>query len=293
MTIAILGATGCVGSGLVWGLLENSEHLLRAGYRSWHPEIVHPRLTWQKIDLLKPESLTEFLSGVDVLYYLIHSLDRPNFRDLDRELAEVTAKAVTRSSVQKIIYLGGLVSPNAKEPSPHLRSRVEVGQILGSAGVDLVELRASIVLADCSDSFKIIRSLTATSPVLFTPKSIRSKCAPLGLDELLTALTACINLPAYGHTILEVGNQVMQYSDLLKMTAEVVNARKLKIISLPWFPLWLAAWVSARVSGVNSREIYNLFSSLRTDSIYSQNYLPELAGDEIRPVSKIIDELKG
>lgn len=77
------------------------------------------------------------------------------FEALDRQGAENFAEACRAAGVKRIIYLGGLSDAHATL-SPHLRSRLEVGEILRKSGVPTWEFRASIIIGSGSLSFEII-----------------------------------------------------------------------------------------------------------------------------------------
>jgi uncharacterized protein YbjT (DUF2867 family) len=73
------------------------------------------------------------LTGVDVGYYLVHSLGAADFEERDRVAAQSTARAAEAASVRQLVYLGGLARGSA-DLSPHLRSREETAEVLASGG---------------------------------------------------------------------------------------------------------------------------------------------------------------
>ena len=94
------------------------------------------------------------LEGVDVAYYLIHSLGTDaSFERRDRAAARAFAAAAKAAGVQRIVYLGGIISGQAGELSPHLRSRAEVGDILLASGVPTAALQAAVIIGSGSASF--------------------------------------------------------------------------------------------------------------------------------------------
>jgi hypothetical protein len=106
------------------------------------------------------DSLTGCLRGVDVAYYLIHSLGTgARFESRDRTNALNFAAASRTCGVSRIVYLGGLY-PEAEKLSPHLESRKEVGEIFLASGVPTTVLRAAVILGSGSASFEMLRYLT-------------------------------------------------------------------------------------------------------------------------------------
>lgn len=73
-----------------------------------------------------------------------------------------------RCLARRIVDLGGLGDPDEVD-SAHLRSRHQVGAILRSGPVPVIELRASIVIGPGSLSFEMIRALVERLPVMVTP----------------------------------------------------------------------------------------------------------------------------
>jgi hypothetical protein len=62
-------------------------------------------------DVSDPATLAPAFAGVDVAYYLVHSLGRRDFEDVDRIGAANVAAAARRAKVGRIIYLGGPARP--------------------------------------------------------------------------------------------------------------------------------------------------------------------------------------
>ncbi len=136
--ILLTGATGYVGGRLL-PLLEEAGHEVRCLARNPRAleGVAAPRTRLVRGDLLEPESLEEAFEGVEVAYYLVHSMgDGADFVEHERRAARNFAEAARSAGVQRIVYLGGLV-PRRKEPtSPHLASRVETGRLLAASGIE-------------------------------------------------------------------------------------------------------------------------------------------------------------
>jgi uncharacterized protein YbjT (DUF2867 family) len=149
--VLIAGATGYVGGELLKKLLD-------AGYTvrclARRPETLRakalPRLEVVEGDVLNSESVRAAMAGVSSAYYLVHSMgSTQSFEEQDRTGAQNFANAARDAGVQRIIYLGGL-GRSSDQLSMHLRSRQEVGEILRSVGVPVIEFRASVVIEGSS-----------------------------------------------------------------------------------------------------------------------------------------------
>lgn len=173
------------------------------------------------------------MRGVDVAYYLVHSMgSKGPFEEADRKAARNFAEAAKAAGVGRIIYLGALGS-NEGELSPHLRSRQEVGQILRQSGVAVLEFRASIVIGPGSLSFELIRSLVERLPIMITPKWVKVAAQPIAIADLLNYLVAALELPVSEYHVYEIGGaDQVSYADIMRVYARL-RGLPLRMISVP------------------------------------------------------------
>src|SRR6478736_7720114 len=168
--VLLTGATGYIGGRLV-AVLESAGVPLRCLARQplALASRVSPATEIVAGDLLDPASLDRALAGIDVAYYLVHSMGaHGDYRDIDRTAARNFGEAARRAGVRRIVYLGGLATSD--EPlSKHLKSRIETGHVLRDSGVPVVEFRASVVIGSRSLSFELIRALVERLPVMICP----------------------------------------------------------------------------------------------------------------------------
>jgi len=142
-SILVTGATGYIGGRLA-PVLEASGVRLRCLAR--RPAALEPRVaaTTEVVagDLFDPGSLDRALAGIDVAYYLVHSMGaHGDYLEKDRVAARNFGEAARRAHVRRIVYLGGLATGD-EVFSKHLASRIETGQVLRDSGVPVVEFRA-------------------------------------------------------------------------------------------------------------------------------------------------------
>ncbi len=156
-------------------------------------------------DVLDAASLTGALSGVDVAYYLVHSMSGTgDWERRDRAAAELVRDAAAGAGTGRIVYLGGLGS-DTEALSPHLRSRHEVGRILAGGPVPVTELRAATIIGSGSASFEMLRNLVEVLPVMVTPKWVDTRCQPIAIRDVLTYLFSVLDEPASAGFILDIG----------------------------------------------------------------------------------------
>ncbi len=261
--ILLTGATGYVGGRLLMVM-----H--RQGYRvrtlARRPEFLHIDPTWEvekaKGDVLVKSTLVQALKDVDAAFYLIHSMGADgNFVDLDREGARNFGEAARECGVRRIIYLGGLGSDS--NLSPHLQSRQEVGDILRESGVQVAELRASIVLGSGSLSFEMIRALVERLPVMITPRWVGVKAQPIAISDLLEYLMEALEIPLDQHRTIEIGGaDQVSYGDLMQEYAHQRGLRRFMIAVPVLTPRLSSLWLGL-VTPLYARTGRKLVESLR------------------------------
>lgn len=229
MRVLVTGASGYVGSRLI-------PHLRAQGYEvsaamrspekaekfAWHSEV-----DVVEMDADDAEQVHAALVGVDVAYYLLHSMDADGFADADRRMATAFADAAGRAGVGRIVYLGGLV-PAEEELSEHLGSRLEVEEVLMASEVPVViALRAGIVLGGGSTSFELLRRLVERLPVIPLPTYLNARLQPVSIADALAGLVAAATEPAESTSIDLVGPEVLSYRELIEMYADVAKLKRL------------------------------------------------------------------
>jgi uncharacterized protein YbjT (DUF2867 family) len=259
-----MGASGYVGSHLVPRLVA-AGHEVRASARDaeglsgrgWDAELI-------SADALRPETLGPALDGIEILYYLVHSMAAGGgFAALDREAAANVRDAAEGADVQRIIYLGGLQPPD--ESSEHLRSRRETGDVLRAGPVPVTELRAGIVVGPGSAAFEVIRDLVYHLPVMVTPRWVQSRTQPIALDDLLDYLVQLPEVEETAGRTLDVGGpETLSYEEMLRGFADVVG-RRLRIVRVAVLSPRLSSYWLDFVTAVPASVARPLVDGLRHD----------------------------
>ena len=281
--VLITGATGYIGGRLV-PVLESAGVRLRCLARQ--PAALASRVspTTEIVagDLLDPASLDRALAGVDVAYYLVHSMGaHGDYRETDRIAARNFGDAARRAGVRRIVYLGGLATGD-EALSKHLESRIETGQVLRESGVPVVELRASVVIGSGSLSFELIRALVERLPVMICPRWVSTLAQPIGIDDLLAYLAAALRLPDSESRTFEIGGaDQASYGDVMR---EYARQRGLKrvMISVPLLTPRLSSLWLGLVTPVYARVGRELIAGLKNRSVVTDP--AALAVFPIRPI---------
>jgi uncharacterized protein YbjT (DUF2867 family) len=267
--VLVTGATGYVGGQLV-PALTRAGHEVRALSRSGDPI---DGTTVFRGDVLSGEGLAEALAGVDVAYYLVHSMGGDgNFAERDRQGAHTFGKAA--KDVARVIYLGGLEGDEA--PSEHLRSRHEVAQILRSHVSELVYVRAAMVLGSGSESYVIMSRLVDRLPAMITPRWVDTRTQPVAIHDVVATLAT---LAAYEGPPAEVqlgGADVLTYREMMQRYADLSGRRRRPMISVPFFSPGLSSLWVVLVSGVDRGVAVPLVHGLSAEMVVREDPPPGL-----------------
>ncbi len=242
MKVLLTGANGYIGRRLKHTLL-NEDVSLRLLVRN--PKSLDSDLNAEIVqgDTFDMDSLERALEGIDVAYYLIHSLQHKNYKELDKQSAQNFLYAAIKKGVKRIIYLGGLgVKEHASE---HLLSRIETGEILSSRPdkIETIWIRAGVIIGSGSASFEIIRHITEKLPIMVTPKWVKTLAQPIGVDDVIAYLNASKDLSIDGNLVVDIGSEKMTYKEMMLACANALGLRRwifpLPILSIKFSSYWL------------------------------------------------------
>ena len=239
--VLVAGASGFVGRRLVQALVD-AGHDVRAMTR--RPDDYEGPGTATYGDVHDAASLPEAMHGCTAAYYLVHSLDSPDFERLDAEAARAFGTAAAEAGLTQIVYLGGL-GRDTDDLSAHLRSRREVERLLGEAGVPVTVLRAGIVVGNGGLSWELTRQLVQHLPAMVTPRWVRTRTQPIAVGDVVRYLVGVLGHPDAVGRVFEVGGpEVLEYRTMLKRVAAIEN-RRLLIVPIPLLTPGLSSlWLS-------------------------------------------------
>jgi len=247
MRCLVLGATGYIGGRLVPELLA-AGHEVRVMARTPSKLADYPwrdRVEVVAGDVTSPDDVAAAFQGQQVAYYLVHSLVRRDFTEIDRRAAEIVAAAAHEAGAERVVYLGGIV-PDGDDLSAHLASRAEVGRILLASGVPTIALQAAVILGSGSASFEMLRYLTERLPMMITPRWVDRRVQPIAVRDVLYYLVHAATLPPTVSGAYDIGGpDVLTYQDMMQRYAATAGLPRRWILPVPVLTPWLSAqWVN-------------------------------------------------
>jgi uncharacterized protein YbjT (DUF2867 family) len=281
-TVLVTGATGYVGGRLVPRLLE-AGHTVKVLVRT--PSKIAGVPWLDEVEVVQSSlddggALRTALAGVDVLYYLVHSMAAgAGFEAKERAMAETAAQAAAEAGVSRIVYLGGL-HPSNVELSTHMRSREAVGKVFLDSPVDAVVFQAGVVIGSGSASFEMIRHLAEALPLMPAPSWVRNKIEAIAVRDVLYYLVAAASLQGKMNRTFDIGcRQVLSYAGMMKEYAAEAGLPHRLVLALPVpAPRLAGLWV-ALTTPIPLSMALPLVQSLQHDAVSREHDI-----DSIIPV---------
>jgi uncharacterized protein YbjT (DUF2867 family) len=278
MNVVVFGASGTVGRPLLAELTR--EHDVVAVSRAQRDEASD--VTWKTADATDRRSVARALEGAGVVYYLVHSLGRPDFEAEDLKAAETTAREAERAGVKQLVYLGGL-GDDSPDLSSHLRSRRETGKRLSSTSVPVTTLRAAMVVGRGSAAFETIVALVNRLPAMVTPRWVSTRTQPVALPDVVAYLSGVCGLDAALGADYDVGGpEVMTYREMIERIARLRGKRPL-IVEVPVLTPHLSSLWLHLVTPVNAGVARPLIEGLRSETIVHDDRIRDLLPIELTP----------
>ena len=290
MNVLVAGASGYIGGRLVPRLEALRHHVVclvrnpdRLNGNRWE------NVEIRQADLLDLDSLHGVMHGVEVAYYLVHSMADGvhGFIERDYTAADNFSAAAREAGVKRIIYLGGLGECN-KFISPHLEARQHVGDVLRRSGVPVTEFRAAIVIGSGSMSFEMIRYLTERLPILFTPKWITTLCQPIAINNVLDYLTLSLTEPRSIDSVFEIGGpDVLTYETIMRGYA---TARQLirRLVNLPILTTRILALGADVVTPLPFPYLQILIEGLKSEVVVRDHRAREVFDVKLTPYAQAL-----
>jgi uncharacterized protein YbjT (DUF2867 family) len=282
--ILVTGATGYVGSRLVSALLDVGYDVVaasrnpdRLGDFGWRDQVTG--VTLDAHDDASAKKAFADAGPIDVVYYLVHGIGQPGYRDDDNRAAANVANAAKDTGVRRVVYLGGFV-PDVDELSEHLTSRAEVAHALSvDGGPDLVWLGAAMIIGSGSTSFEMLRYVGDRFVLMPMPAWSVNPIDPISIRDVLYYLVAAADsecVPAGAFDIF--GPETTSYGELLRAYARISGKWRAEL-PVPGADSSVVSWMTAAILPVPGGLAADLVESLDHPMMASEARLRDVVPD--------------
>lgn len=289
-SILVSGATGFIGSRLI-SRLSSLGYTVKGLSRKKISDAKNVK--YVQADVFNLEQLTIALKGVEVAYYLLHSMEGhksewKEFASREKIQAQNFLKASTYAGVKRIIYLGGLVN-DSLALSPHMKSRKEVGEILASGNIPVTEFRASLIIGAQGGSYAMLRYLVERLRIMVCPSWVKSLAQPIAVDDVINYLAQCLDKPETIGKIFEIGGpDKMTYEELMRTYSAYLN-KNLFVIQIPFLTTRLSSYWVDLITPVKASLARPLIDSLVHDTVVTNDSITKIIPMQLKSVREAID----
>ncbi|HIJ87853.1 MAG TPA: NAD(P)H-binding protein [Desulfuromonadales bacterium] len=273
--VLVTGANGFIGRLLTRALLAEDVQL-RCMVRK-AAAVVEEGIETVQGDLLEPSTLTAAMAGVDTAYYLVHAMagGRAGFERRDRDAAENFVRAAEKAAVRRVIYLGGL-GETGDDLSEHLKSRLEVADILRSGKFATTFLRAAIIIGAGGASFEMVKALVERLPVMITPRWVTTLCQPIAVEDVISYLVGCMKDERTSGGTFDIGGpDVITYKEMMERFGRI-RGRNLYILPVPVLTPRLSSYWVGFITPVAPSVSMPLIEGLKNEVICREHTIREL-----------------
>ena len=299
--ILVTGASGFIGSRLVKRLLSI------CGTTNWNircmtrdPNSIsryfnqEDHVEFVRADVQNYPELVKALNGMDVAFYLIHSMEGSSrqwkkFAERDRVAAQNFARAVNEAGVSRVIYLGGLTNAPEQELSKHMRSRTEVGEVLKESNAAVTIFRAAVILGQGGGSFQMLQYLVERLPLMVCPKWVLTKCQPIAVDDVVEYLVRSIETNETKSKTFDIGGpEILTYLDMMRRYSNILK-KSTKILIIPFLTPRLSSYWIDLITPVKASLARPLIDSLRHEAIVKDNSIADIIPLHLKNFEKSIE----
>ena len=295
INILVSGASGFIGQRLVRRLLVSSSTTnlsVRCMTRKSHSISRYFQNSRENLEVVQADAqnygeLVKALAGIDVAFYLIHSMEGSSkewkkFAERDRVAAENFARAVNEAGVKRVIYLGGLTNGPEQELSKHMQSRMEVGEILKKSNAAVTIFRAAVILGQGGGSFQMLQYLVERLPFMVCPKWVLTKCQPIAVDDVIEYLARSIETDETISKTFDIGGpETLTYLDMMRRYGDILK-KSIKILIIPFLTPRLSSYWIDLITPVKASLARPLIDSLKHEAVVKDDFISNIISIELK-----------
>jgi NADH dehydrogenase len=234
MKIAVVGATGFVGSHLVPQLVTQG-HAVRAVSRTGRLRPEWPAsVEGTAADVETGSGLPTALAGIEGIVHLV-AIPRERggrrFEPINVGGVENVLEAARAAGIRRLVHFSVL----GVDPDPelaYLSSKWRGEQLVRQSGFDWVVLRPSLLFGEGDGFFNLIKTtLRWWSPgVVAIPGDGRTRFQPLSVDDLAVGVERCLTEVDRAGSVYELGGPAyLTYTEIVDEVMRVTGMRRLKL----------------------------------------------------------------
>lgn len=249
-------------------------------------------LHYAKADLFNQNELESALKGIEIAFYLVHSMEGDKkawkeFASRERTQAQNFLRAATNAGVKRIIYLGGLVNESL-DLSPHMKSRKEVGEILSSGNIPVTQLRASLIIGAGGGSYAMLRYLVERLRIMVCPRWVKSLAQPIAVDDVVEYLIGCMERQETRGKTFDIGGpETLTYEELMRLYSAYLN-KNLFVIQIPFLSTRLSSYWVDLITPVKASLARPLIDSLVHDTVVKDDSIKKIIPLNLKSVREAI-----
>lgn len=265
--ILLTGATGFVGRHLYPALVAKFPDVVCASRKPDRAARAQPERSFAHLEMGDPRSMRAALTGCSDAIYLVHGMaSAGDYVQAEQQGAQAFREAAAAAGVKRIVYLGGMRPRGA--PSRHLQSRLATGEALRAGSVPTIELQATMIIGSGSESFRMVRDLSARLPLMILPGWSKSLSQPIAIADVVFALVHALEEPeGFSGAHALPGPETLSAREILRRTAQLLGHRP-PMIGVPFVTPKLSSYWIRLITRADPHIAEELVEGLRSDIVH-------------------------